>query len=128
MKRKLCLLITCFECSFPHNSISFSILLSCLYNQRPKYPFHSTYRNRAGSWKNKTKLVTENSHRFCLCRQTILQQSCPGGSVVKNLPANAEDTGLIPGSGRSSREGNGNPLQYSCWEILRTRSLVGYSP
>ena len=30
----------------------------------------------------------------------------PGGSVVKNLPANIGDTGLIPG------EGNGNPLQY----------------
>ena len=37
-----------------------------------------------------------------------------GGSVVKNLPANAGDTGLIPGSGRSPGEGNGNPLQYSC--------------
>ena len=34
--------------------------------------------------------------------------------MVKNLPANAEDTGLIPESGRSSGEGNGNPLQYSC--------------
>ena len=29
-------------------------------------------------------------------------------------PANAGDMGLIPGSGRSSGEGNGNPLQYSC--------------
>ena len=38
----------------------------------------------------------------------------PGGSVVKNLPANAGNTGLIPGSGRSSGEGNGNPLQCSC--------------
>ena len=37
----------------------------------------------------------------------------PGGSVVKHLPANAEDTGLIPGLGRSPGEGNGNPLQYS---------------
>ena len=37
----------------------------------------------------------------------------PGGSVVKNLPANAGDKSSIPGSGRSSREGNGNPLQYS---------------
>ena len=33
---------------------------------------------------------------------------------VKNLPANSGDTGSIPGSGRSSGEGNGNPLQYSC--------------
>ena len=36
---------------------------------------------------------------------------------VKNPPANAGDVrgvGLIPGSGRSPGEGNGNPLQYSC--------------
>ena len=38
----------------------------------------------------------------------------PGGSVVKNLPAIAGDMGLIPGSGRSPGEGNGNPLHYSC--------------
>ena len=34
--------------------------------------------------------------------------------MVKNLLANARDTGPIPGSGRSPRGGNGNPLQYSC--------------
>ena len=34
-------------------------------------------------------------------------------AVVKN-PANAGDAGLIPGSGRSPREENGNSLQYSC--------------
>ena len=37
----------------------------------------------------------------------------PGGSVVKNLPANTGDMGSTPGSGRSPGEGNGNPLQYS---------------
>ena len=37
----------------------------------------------------------------------------PGGSVVKNPPANAGDTGLIPESGRPSGEGNGNLLQCS---------------
>ena len=37
----------------------------------------------------------------------------PGGSVVKNPPANARDTGFVPGSGRSPGEGNSNPLQYS---------------
>ena len=39
--------------------------------------------------------------------------------VVKNLSVNAgdvRDTGSIPGSGRSSRGGNGNPFQYSCLE------------
>ena len=40
----------------------------------------------------------------------------PGGSVVKNLPANAEAAGLTPGSGRSPGEENGNPLQDSCLE------------
>ena len=38
----------------------------------------------------------------------------PGGTVVKNLPANAKDTGSISGLRRSPGEGNGNPLQYSC--------------
>ena len=37
-----------------------------------------------------------------------------GDSVVKNLPANAADKGSTPGSGRSLREGNCNPCQYSC--------------
>ena len=40
------------------------------------------------------------------------KQGFPGGSVVKYLPANAGDVGLIPGSGRSSEEGNDNPYQY----------------
>ena len=38
------------------------------------------------------------------------------GFVVKNLPDNTRDVGLIPGSGISSGEGNGNPLQYSYLE------------
>ena len=36
--------------------------------------------------------------------------------VAKNPSANAGGVGLIPGSGRSPGEGNGNPLQYSCLE------------
>ena len=43
-------------------------------------------------------------------------QGFPGGSVIKNLPANVGDMGLIPWSGRSPGGGNGNPLQYSCLE------------
>ena len=38
----------------------------------------------------------------------------PGGSVVKNLPANAGDVGQVPGVGRPLGEANGSPLQYSC--------------
>ena len=37
----------------------------------------------------------------------------PGGSVVKNLIANAGNTGSIPGSRRFPGEGSGNALQYS---------------
>ena len=36
--------------------------------------------------------------------------------MVKNLPANSGDSSSSPGSGRSLREGNGNPFQYSCLE------------
>ena len=39
-----------------------------------------------------------------------------GGSDGKESACNSGDTGLIPGSGRFSGEGNGNPLQYSCLE------------
>ena len=40
-------------------------------------------------------------------------EGLPGGSLIKNLPANARDMGLIPGLGRSLGEGNGNPFLYS---------------
>ena len=46
----------------------------------------------------------------------MLIQGFPGGSVIKNPPANTGDVGSIPGSGRSPGEGNGNPLQYSYLE------------
>ena len=52
----------------------------------------------------------------------------PGGSVVKNPPANAGDMGLIPGWGKSPGEGNGNPLQYSSLgKSHGQRSLACYS-
>ena len=43
-------------------------------------------------------------------------QAFPGGSVVKNPPGNAGDTGSIPGLGRCPRVGNGNSLSYSYLE------------
>ena len=46
-------------------------------------------------------------------------------SVVKNLPANARDVSLIPGSGRSPGEGNGNPPQYSCLRNPMDRGAWG---
>ena len=52
----------------------------------------------------------------------------PGGTVVKKLPANAgdaRDVGSVPGLRRSSREGNGNPLQYSYLENPKDREEPG---
>ena len=46
----------------------------------------------------------------------ILSQDFPGVSDGKAPVYNAGDLGLIPGSGRSPGEGNGNPLQYYCLE------------
>ena len=42
-----------------------------------------------------------------------MSRGFPGGSDGREAACNAGDLGLIPGSGRSTGEGNGNPLQYS---------------
>ena len=54
-----------------------------------------------------------------------IMQGFPGGSAVKNLPANTGDSGLIPGSGRSPGEGNSNPHQSFCWENPMDREAGG---
>ena len=43
-----------------------------------------------------------------------MRRGFTGDSVTPNPPANAGDTGSIPGSGRPPEEGNDNPPQYSC--------------
>ena len=49
--------------------------------------------------------------------------------MVKNLPANAGDAGLTPGLGRCPGGGNGNQVQYSCWQKSREQSSPAvYSP
>ena len=60
-----------------------------------------------------------------------------GDLVVKNQPANAEEVGSIPGSGRSTGEGNGNPLQCSgvenpmdrgaCWATVHGVTRVRHN-
>ena len=50
----------------------------------------------------------------CVCVPVCVCMRFPGGSVITNPPANAGDSGSIPGLGRTPGEGNGNPLQYSC--------------
>ena len=57
--------------------------------------------------------------------QLFLQKTLPGGSVVKNSPANERDVGSIPRSGRPPREGNGNHSSISVWEIPWTEEPGG---
>ena len=52
-------------------------------------------------------------HIILILGTNVVEEGFPGGSVVKNLPANAGDMGSIPGCERSPGEGNGNTLQYS---------------
>ena len=59
---------------------------------------------------------------YCL---NVINLGFPGGSVVKNPLANAADMGLIPASGRSPGEENGNPFQYSAWENPRREEPDG---
>ena len=53
---------------------------------------------------------------FYFLRWQLQDHVCPSGSDGKESACNAGDLGLIPGSGSSPGEGNGNPLQYSCLE------------
>ena len=72
--------------------------------------------------KFKHKLKKRKSAVHCLLRLN-LNTWLPGGSVVKNPPANARDvghSGPVPGWGRSG-EGNSNPLQYHCLENPKDR-------
>ena len=48
----------------------------------------------------------------------------PGGSDSKASAGNAGDRGSIPGWGKSSGEGNGNPFQYSCLENSMDRGAL----
>ena len=59
----------------------------------------------------------DNSHvwsRKAIFPGSVYDQELPRWLNVKNLHANAGDMDLIPESGRSPGDGNGNPLQYSC--------------
>ena len=67
----------------------------------------------------KLQLLLHQPNSFCSYILLLQPHGFPGGSVIKNLPVSAGDTGdssLIPGWGRSPGGGNGNPLQYSCWD------------
>ena len=76
---------------------------------------------RSGRWSHITRTMGGCGSK----RNIIRAGKCfPDDSVVKNLPANARDTGdsgLIPGWGRFPGGENGNPLQYSWWGNPKNR-------
>ena len=60
------------------------------------------------------------------CPRVIQAAGFPGSSAGKESVCSEGDSGLIPGSGRSSEEGTGYPLQSSCLENHHEqRSLAG---
>ena len=71
--------------------------------------------------KRKAKLASEATESESPGDEDGRALGLPGGSVVKNLLANAGDVDSIPGLWWSSGEGNGNPLQCSCLENPRDR-------
>ena len=60
--------------------------------------------------------MKENNPKVNYNNTVTLSEGFPGGSDGKASDYNLGDPGLIPGSGRSPGEGNGNRLQYSCLE------------
>ena len=83
---------------------------SCLENPKDR-----------GAWQATVHRVEKSGTRLKRLSSSSSIYAFPHGSVVKNLPATAGGIGLIPGSGRPPREGNGNPLQYSCLENPKHR-------
>ena len=76
----------------------------------------NVHSGRTCGWGSHGKKVPHRSRGEKKARMIISPSSTPGGSGHKTSAFNAGDLGLIPESGRSSREGYGNPLQFSCLE------------
>ena len=100
---------------------------SCLENPRDGGAWWAAVNGVAQSW-TRLKRLSSSSRYDVKCDTNSLHyptdlvvalrdgEGCPGASEVKVSARNAGDLGSIPGSGRFSGEGNGNPLQYSCLE------------
>ena len=91
-----------------HQTLLPSLQILSSFSQFPYLVWIETETARSGASK-----YLQTRSNFML---NNLPPGFPGGSVVKNLPTNAGDAGLIPGSGRSPGRGHGNTLQYSCLE------------
>ena len=96
------------------------VYLSSLLRLGPGQPHHHQGEQR---YICKLSAPRQPSPYVFHCQYSI-QWGFLGGSGLKKLPANAENVGSIPGSGRSPGGGNGNPLQYSCLKISTDRGAL----
>ena len=79
----------------------------------PGFSIHGIFQARVLEWG--AIAFSRMIHYSCTNWELFLRLlGFPGGSVVKNTPANTGDTGLIPGLGRSPGEGNGTLILDSC--------------
>ena len=120
-----CLLISRFFSSF-----KFQLKCYCLWDEQDFFfflcPCHEAWRVlvsqdqgwNPGPWQCKHRALitgtTGNSTDRAFINSLLPHPGFPGGSMVKNPPANAKDTGSIPGPRRCPGEGNGDPFQDSC--------------
>ena len=89
---------------------------SCLENPMDRGAPRATVHRVAKSWTQLKQLSAHSHTRILLFSCNLWPMGFAGGSDGKESACNAGDPGLIPASGRFPREGNGNPLQYSCLE------------
>ena len=107
----------------PESSRSDNVYLAP--RQRPKHPSSSAFLRWDYTLHNGVFFLYSHLSLYCphmlinTFPSLILGQGFPGGTNGKESACNAGDLGLIPGSRRSSGEGNGNPLQYSHLENRR---------
>ena len=94
-----------------HSLKASSFQLSAFFIVQHSHPYLTNGKTRALTRQNFVGKV------ICLLFNMLSRfVNFPGGSDGKASAYNAGDPGSSPGSGRSSGEGNGNPLQYSCLE------------
>ena len=99
----------------PFFHLSFSLFLCFTQNLQTASSLSSIYVHVKIPWtEDPGGLQSMRSQR--VTHDWVLHWGFPGGSNSTEFVYKAVDLGLIPGSGRSPGEGNGNPLQYSCLE------------
>ena len=124
VSKKDILYIYLYMCQFYSYFQSFLLAVSVIHKnqlifnsfRKPNYSFTSLFNKHRSYVYEHTHTHTHTltcplTDEPLICTRT--QSGFPGGLVVKHLPANAGDVGLIPASGRSTAEGNDSPLQGS---------------